>query len=203
MKECPTCGDEFENERGMKIHHSKVHNESLKGEEVECEWCGEDLVRQKSRAKTHCFCDHECHGEWKSENHTGKDNHIYKRVDLVCDQCGNEFSKPPSTVFERNFCSDDCRTTYMNSDKWCGENSPVWKGGSSVYSTGWAKRRKQVRKDRCEDCGMSNNEHLEEYDRKLEVHHIIPRRTFDDNEKADRDENLMTLCIPCHRKRDN
>jgi len=76
-------------------------------------------------------------------------------------------------------------------------------GGSSDYTDGWVSRRTEVRKDECQDCGMSNGEHLEKYNRKLEVHHIIPRKEFEDMEKADRDDNLVTLCIPCHRSRDN
>jgi len=187
----------------MKIHHAKSHGESLKGVEVECAWCSEEVTKQKSRSDPPCFCDKDCESKWKSENWTGEDNPQYLQKKMTCDGCGSNFTKPPSTIFENNFCCNKCRLDYMNSDKWSGENSPIWEGGSSDYTDGWVSRRKEVRKNKCQDCGMSNEEHLEEYSRKLEVHHITPRRKFDDMEKADRDDNLVTLCIPCHRNRDN
>lgn len=29
MEDCPTCGDSFDTERGVKIHHSQAHDISL------------------------------------------------------------------------------------------------------------------------------------------------------------------------------
>lgn len=47
----------------------------------------------------------------------------------------------------------------------------------------------------CRFCEMTDEEHREEYDRGLEVHHVIPRADGGD----DTSTNLLTLCISCHR----
>lgn len=50
----------------------------------------------------------------------------------------------------------------------------------------------QTRDDnRCQDCGSTKN---------LHVHHIIPFRTFDSREEANKLDNLLTLCATCHKK---
>jgi len=45
---CPTCGDCFETLRGMKCHHSHKHGESISGESVECSYCGDTLRKKRN-----------------------------------------------------------------------------------------------------------------------------------------------------------
>lgn len=62
----------------------------------------------------------------------------------------------------------------------------------------WSDRRELVlaRDDReCRFCGMTENEHLDEHDRSLDVHHVIPR----EDGGTDRTKNLVTLCRSCHQ----
>lgn len=99
--DCPTCGESFDSEHAVKIHHSKAHGESIAGVEVECDVCGHAYRVPPSRAATHDrkFCSAEC----KSEGYTD-------RVSLVCDHCGAEFERKRSLAdSERHFCSNECK----------------------------------------------------------------------------------------------
>lgn len=80
-----------------------------------------------------------------------------------------------------------------------GANSNWWKGGVTaeyqkrVTSTGWERLRlKIIQRDgsRCQICGI--------FPKRIEVHHIVPWRLSHD----DSEENLMTVCCPCHRHLD-
>lgn len=85
-----------------------------------------------------------------------------------------------------------------------GSDHPDWNGGKTPYGKGFtAKKKSEVRSrdgHQCQSCSMGQSEHLEQYDRKLHVHHIMPRRLFEDAEKANAKENLVTLCIQCHHE---
>lgn len=78
-----------------------------------------------------------------------------------------------------------------------GKNNPNWKGGQSKRSlVGWNQIRRQVRlrDEVCKICKLPP-----ERNRKLDVHHIIPRR------KGGKDEinNLVALHRGCHVKMEN
>ncbi|WP_206536580.1 HNH endonuclease [Halorubrum tebenquichense] len=45
---------------------------------------------------------------------------------------------------------------------------------------------------------MSNGEHHDEWGEDLHVHHITRFGAFDSYQKANRLENLVTLCRSCH-----
>ncbi|WP_083893991.1 HNH endonuclease [Haloferax mucosum] len=60
-----------------------------------------------------------------------------------------------------------------------------------------ATRRDQFR---CQDCGVTQPEHIKKHERKLDVHHIVPARQFDDPGKRNAMDNLVTLCRVCHAK---
>jgi DNA-directed RNA polymerase specialized sigma24 family protein len=87
-----------------------------------------------------------------------------------------------------------------------GEDCPAYIDGRSrdrnYGGAVWQRaRRKAFRRDdhECQRCGADEDEHLAEYGRGLEVHHITPFRTFDNLERAHRLSNLITLCRPCHK----
>lgn len=60
---CPTCGDTFDSKRGMKIHHTRTHGESLANKtELECQHCSEVFSRttaHANRSDSH-FCSKDC-----------------------------------------------------------------------------------------------------------------------------------------------
>jgi hypothetical protein len=86
-----------------------------------------------------------------------------------------------------------------------GEGNPRWRGGvSDSYGPGWNRAREQVRKrdERCRNCDHGGSE------RRLEVHHIVPVRLFDQAEDRNLSEvhalgNLVLLCRQCHLKAEN
>lgn len=88
-----------------------------------------------------------------------------------------------------------------------GEDCPAYIDGRSrernYGGAIWQRaRRKALRRDahKCRRCSTDEDEHLAEYGRGLEVHHIVPFRTFDELEPAHELSNLITLCRPCHKK---
>ena len=81
-----------------------------------------------------------------------------------------------------------------------------WK---TTYGPNWEGARDDVlsRDGReCLNCGMTQSEHFDEYERALNVHHIKPAFTFVDDEgifdyeRANKPSNLITLCVSCHMK---
>ena len=81
-----------------------------------------------------------------------------------------------------------------------GEDNPAWRGGyEPYYGPNWEEqRRKALDRDKhlCQKCGAKEN------GREHDVHHIIPFRIFGIKryEEANQIDNLLTLCIGCHRK---
>lgn len=61
-----------------------------------------------------------------------------------------------------------------------------------------AKQHCRERDKRCVVCGLTNNEHKTKFGRGLDVHHIIPRKVFDEKRNADSLRNLVCLCEDCH-----
>lgn len=85
-----------------------------------------------------------------------------------------------------------------------GEKSHLWKGGVSQDETlrmqqwEWRERRKECyERDNwtCRDCGVHCSSTGKN---KIQAHHLIPRR----HGGSDELDNLVTLCISCHHKRE-
>lgn len=152
--ECPTCGrTDFASERGVNVHHTRVHGESLTRKTISCSQCGDEITRQEwqiSQSQQH-FCSKRCWGEGMSE-------------------------------------------------RWSGENSPNWEGGSHPYGKGWSPhKRNKVRESqnhKCAGCGIDRIL----LGRSLDVHHIQKASSFDEPEEANAEENLVALCPSCHGK---
>jgi 5-methylcytosine-specific restriction endonuclease McrA len=117
-------------------------------------------------------------------------------VALACLCCGRAFTLAPSRLRHKGvgkYCSRECRDKH-----WVGENTPNWQHGGGVYKRGpnWqATRRRILKRDgyRCASCDAGGT---------LHVHHVIPFRVFDEADDANRDDNLVSLCPPCHRRAD-
>jgi predicted HNH restriction endonuclease len=62
---CPTCDEEFKNNYGMKIHHAKVHGESLSGVIRTCGNCSTEFRKSKwnDKNKDKNYCSRECYYE--------------------------------------------------------------------------------------------------------------------------------------------
>lgn len=84
--ECPTCERELNTQRGMRQHHTKVHDKPLPNRE--CKRCGQSFYDPKSRLK---YCA-DCEPNDGSEN----GNYSGARETGTCRTCGGEFSYYPS-----------------------------------------------------------------------------------------------------------
>ena len=96
------------------------------------------------------------------------------------------------------------------SERMRGERSPNWKGGVKpedarrLDRVEWRRLRLVVyERDNwtCADCGchcLNTKDSKNHPHRKIQAHHIIPRRYGGTDEM----ENLVTLCMSCHHKRD-
>lgn len=221
---CPTCGDGFRSEHGMKIHHAHVHNESIAYVKRNCEWCGEEFdVRKREteyRDDVGTYCSDSCLGaaNWESQ-----------REAASCPECGKEFGSGLSmaahhasdhgeriaeTIRKRCEYCEEPFTVAANADHrlFCGRK--CWFAareereypGPTIgnnYSSLWRRRRENaLERDRyeCTNCGLSEEAHIEQFDRGLHVHHIRPLRTFDDAREAHMTENLETVCLNCHNE---
>lgn len=91
-----------------------------------------------------------------------------------------------------------------------GKEVARWNGGwDHYYGPNWEEqRRKRLEKDgyECVVCSLSNEQHKEIRGTALHVHHIQRKESFRkgngelDYERANRIENLITLCYKCHNR---
>jgi len=67
---CPTCERQFTSVKGMKIHHKRVHGDSIAGELVECGTCGAEFSKTPVLVErdSHHFCSNSCRTEWKAHS---------------------------------------------------------------------------------------------------------------------------------------
>lgn len=102
--------------------------------------------------------------------------------------------------------ADELGTQRETIVRWMKENdvsirkrgSQSWKGTKK-----WDSVREEVLKRdqyQCRICGISEQEHKKNHDRGLNVHHVVAESYFDDGEKAMSVQNLVTLCMSCHRE---
>jgi hypothetical protein len=119
-----------------------------------------------------------------------------------CTHCGKavrrrkEFARGKAG---RMFCSPECSREYQR-----GANASAWRGGIGGSALnrgkGWRRRAERIRLrdgNKCRRCGKTQDENG---GRKLSVDHVRPWREFSDDrkEEANRDENLVSLCMSCH-----
>lgn len=124
-----------------------------------------------------------------------------------CVMCGNPVKRHPSGFpSDVTLCGRKCHQAWL-SEAFSGEGHPNWKGGGNeAYGRGWGRvRALALERDRyaCVVCGASKAE----IGRNPDVHHIVPVRVFIAadrvaREEAHRLENVVSLCVPCHRRAD-
>ncbi|WP_435195600.1 HNH endonuclease [Natronomonas sp. EA1] len=93
--ECPTCGKHLDTEQGVRIHHTRVHDERLPNRT--CKGCSTEFYDPKAQR---VFCDDcnpnagEHNGNWKGAKETTQ-----------CKRCDEEFEYYPSDK-KGVYCSD-------------------------------------------------------------------------------------------------
>lgn len=123
----------------------------------------------------------------------------------ACDGCGTPIDRyvPPSRKLA--FCTHACYGRWRSANL-AGENAPQYKGGDVLHygGTHWKRQRRLARErdqHRCRDCGTAEQPHGYQ----LDVHHVEPfprDGTSQEKHRANRLENLVTLCRPCHAARE-
>ena len=142
-----------------------------------CIICGKPIVVKESHAKRGWgkYCSKKC--QFKGQR---------KGKWVRCDYCGKSIYRTPrdfkNSESKRFFCSRKCHCAWENENKRCGENSPNWIAGHSIYR---ALMKRYGLKEKCSQCGIIDK-------RVLVVHHK------DGNRKNNKITNLMWLCRNCH-----
>lgn len=150
---------------------------------------------------------------------------ICRKGKINCLNCDREIHLNIERDFLRKkFCSRICSTTYnnhfgsLNTKGWKpsletkdkmrlkkmglydGDKNPNWKDGKSAERSKyinlreWKRIRVKILKRDNYECQNCNEDY-----KKLDVHHIIPRRIELNNSS----ENLITLCGSCHISLEN
>jgi len=131
----------------------------------------------------------------------GNLHHNYNSIEKECPVCGKVFSTKMCEAEKRQTCSWECRNElWKRTGKQAGPNNPNWLGGYD-YRRGahWEENRKIVlERDgyKCAMCGATDKE------KRIDVHHVIPYRCFDNDREANHPDNLICLCLNCHMKAD-
>jgi len=217
---CDNCGKKFSRQKGnIRDTHNFCSLEcshefqEIGKEIVGCSQCGKKIKRWPYQIKNHenFFCSKECEGKWISKNNTGKNHPKYTgKVKVECTVCGKDIEVYPYRLKETEdfLCSDECYSEWQS-----GPNGPV-KGRTNshfFYGLNWYKQREKVlERDnyQCQVCGVTQDQ------AELHCHHIIKYREyryplFKGNpiknsivefnwKRANRMENLITVCNSCH-----
>lgn len=119
-------------------------------------------------------------------------------VSVKCSHCGKRTTVPrwfELEGLELHFCGDRCRRLWQQDHK----ADVRLKGRREFRGGNWQTIARQIRERdgyRCQSCGVSE----ESLGRQLDVHHVVPFRAFDSPERANRPDNLTSLCPSCHKK---
>lgn len=210
--ECANCGDEFTTDKTRDIYCSQEchltsdrFKEAMSGEkhpfwkggkvELECGTCGDTYSVDPHEAEGSNYCSYEC-------LYDGIEG-PREREECTCQQCGDSFDVLPHKSETQSFCSHACYGDWLSENN-RGERHPRWQGGPEPYGPGWNADKKEAVRNRdnreCQDCGMSEETHLDVYGQRHDIHHITPARAFDDPEERNAMSNLITLCARCHRE---
>lgn len=182
--------------------------------EVICDQCGKTFRKNPFAVanRNARFCSKDCQNNWNRLNapnlQMGSKNPRYTQQSVACAQCGQTVSRQPWQIegYAIQFCNSVCMGAWR-AEHLTGENSPNWRGGHpEYYGPNWEQQRRKARQRdgyTCQHCGRNERE----LGRELDVHHITPFRRFgymrgqnDAYQTANRLENLISLCNPCHKR---
>lgn len=203
----------------MSQTNSGVNHHMWKGGPgiVNCEECGNPIVRPRFDIDTRSekfFCGVKCRGKWQSKNMIGANHPGYKGnyLETECSHCGKplEIENWRRDRAKKFFCDYECMGKWQ-AENLTGDTRYNWKGGEpNCYGPGWSHLREAVRErdsHQCQYCGMTNEDHLEEFGQALHVHHMKPFKEFgyipgenENYQQANSLDNLITLCIVHHKK---
>lgn len=189
---------------------------------IKCDWCDTEFVRRVSKLHNHHFCSHKCHGLWLRENYEPTQEWREKMSEIQKSKTGlNKWRREHLKNIQKLQIGKSYEELYGNEKSrelrdlhrqlWTGENNPAygglygklnpnWKGGISFepYSSEFNSICKEKIRKRdhyaCQICGITQEAHMEKYNKKLSIHHI----DYDKENSAP--ENLITLCFRCNSR---
>lgn len=176
-------------------------SEGTAKERTPCANCGETVVYYPSnRSGDRVFCSNAC----STDFYSGENHPDWKEKKTVeCRYCGNEIEVSDWEYERRVYCDETCEGRWR-SENLVGEDAPNWNpdyDSPTPLGENWREvRSRAMERDNgeCRKCGRNDDEAI------ISVHHIVPRSEFDSVEEiekeANRLDNLVTLCMRCHRK---
>lgn len=178
-----------------------------------CDHCGDEYDVYPARADESRFCSFDCLGSAREATMGGENNPSWSggAVSIECEYCGDEYDVTPAKARSSRFCSPECLGAHHRKVR-SGSDSPTWRGGyEPYYGPNWREKRRQVLirdQARCQDCGKTDQQSLQQHGASLEIHHQTPFREFRNDDEvnyqaANRLENLITLCKTCHLSRES
>lgn len=225
--ECPKCDKILRTLQGLRIHHTKIHDEHLPNRT--CQDCKTQFYDPKSQR---VYCD-DCNpnagqnnGNWKNGTETAE-----------CKLCGETFDYYPSDK-KGVYCS----TCVENSEEFlgtpyaevhdikrvtrgceqCGEEMLLLKSDlerrerngrfcsheclclalqesndANSYNKGWTELRRKALRRDGNRC-QECGVHKSSLDSDLDVHHLKPVREFKEASDAHTLSNVVCLCRSCH-----
>jgi predicted nucleic acid-binding Zn ribbon protein len=184
---CPICGDPLGPMR-KKFCSEKCNLEDISRRNAKlteddyhsnCQQCGDPIAPPKLK-----FCSDGC--KTKHLNTQKREKRLDEKG-RYCEDCGEELPLGKS-----RFCKQECRRRWHN--RKTNENGRVnMKTGYLWYTLAEAIRERDNHE--CQYCGTTKTRGTRRHD----VHHIKPRKSFDDVNLANYPHNLVTLCESCHK----
>jgi hypothetical protein len=162
--ECPTCGDEFSSEKGMKIHHQKSHGTSV-NPSVFCDHCGRGFDN-KTKLASH-------YNKFPEHNKTG----------TLCENCGIRFNR---ITYHWNK-NDSCRPSLSQKQRQI-ITGILMGDGSIIRDKNPYMKIEMVSKNYLEyvsrELGVLTRGGIEEYNDSNETYHLVLRNNKDLQEFA-------------------
>lgn len=199
------------NGRYRKVVKLLNKNERYKGEVIKIRYKGRLIGTTNTRNSVTITPEHPFLTQrgWVLANELLLSDKLY----CVAKRCINCGKKIP--FWKDKYCSNKCNSGLINKIRQQGlknsgknnwmfgrikEKHHLWEGGK-IWWRGkeWDILKKEIIErdnNKCQNCGMTLDQHLKKYKHPLHVHHINPYRKSKSNEK----DNLITLCCSCHSK---
>lgn len=171
---------------------------------IKCTNCNKEIYKYQSQIKNSnkLFCSQRCQHIYRTGKKTGKATGENK----ACPYCQKEFYAYPSEVDTKIYCSRECMYKHKSEiGAYSGANCNFYKGGHDEYrGPNWKNQMRLARerdKNICQECGKTK---IDNGNKNMSVHHIVPFRFFNDNYiEANKLSNLICLCSSCHQKQES
>ena len=198
--------DEIQSKYGFSLgsiyyHLSKSGLEYKRGKREETKLKYSNRMKNRHASGETSGENHWSHGKMKIRGEFVYEFELIDELSYYLDQDLTLAQMAELMQIDRKSITNRLRKFGLQKGMRSGERHPDWKGGHSKYrgEDWYSQRQKALIRDNytCQDC----NVHRDKLDspRHMHVHHISPYQISNDNSL----ENLITLCVSCHNKREH